>query len=326
MEKEKLIQQISENCKNLNGIEIPEEYKSDLDVAMAIAKTNGAFLRKMDSSILNKQIILEALKSNFYAEKYISDELYDDKDIVLFVVNKNGHLLWKASDRLIDDIDVVTAAVKNDPDAIKFASKRLKESQEVQNILNASIKNQQEEDEKYKKELEIKVEEFKIKPIWWQDEKIVNHGKLENEITPELIDETQKILGHKLPNSYLSLLNTQNGGRLIKKYYYLPEYHDSKVFEIDSIFGIGDNNNAGIIWENRKNLDYVNLKNVVIFGDDASGGHAYYFFDYNEAADTNEPKIIYYDLELDKKIVLASNFKEFVSNLKIKEEIDLIYW
>lgn len=323
MEKETLIQLILNAVNNLGNIEIPDQYKTDLDVAMAIAKKNGAYISKVDSSILNKDIMLEALKSNFYAEKYVTEEFYDDKDIVLFIVNKDGHLLWKASDRLIDDIDVVTAAVKNDPDAIRFASKRLKESQDIMDVTKNTIEKQKEQHEQYKNQLKSKVEEFKNKPIWWQSEEIVNYEKLKNEITEELIDSTQRILGYQLPDSYLSLLHTQNGGRLIKRYY-LPKNNDSAVFEIDCILGIDDTNKAGIVAENQNHLEYVDLKNVIIFGNDDSG-HGYYLFDYNELVDFNEPKVIYYDTELEEKIRLASNFKEFISNLKIKEEIDLIY-
>lgn len=49
---------------------------------MALAKTNGGQLFKMDSTIFNKKVILEALKSNISAIKYIPDELYDDKEVV----------------------------------------------------------------------------------------------------------------------------------------------------------------------------------------------------------------------------------------------------
>jgi len=325
MEKEDLIQEILEGDNIvLQNIEIPEQYIKDLDVAEAIAKKNGYYLYKVDKSILNKDVMLMALNSNFSSEKYVSEELYDDKDIVLFIVSKNGHLLWKVSDRLVDDIDVVAAAVKNNPDAIKFASNRLKESQELQTILAAVKEEQQKEDEKYKMELENKVNEFKSKSIWWNDEKIVNHEKLGNMVTGDLIEYAEKKLGSKLPASYLELLNTQNGGRLIKRYYYLPEYHNTIVFEIDSIFGIGTDDEKGIVKENHYNLDYINKENVIIFG--KGNGHIYYLFDYNNLTSDNEPKITYYDEEKKKEIEIAKILKEFINNLKIHEEVDLIYW
>ena len=56
------------------------------------------------------------------------------------------------------------------------------------------------------------------------------------------------------------------------------------------------------------------------------GGHTYFLFDYNDLSTDNEPKIIYYDEEIDKATEIASNFKEFIDNLKIHEEVDLIYW
>lgn len=325
MEKEKLIRQISEGDNIfLQNIQIPEQYIKDLDVAKAIAKKNGYYLYKVDKSMLNKEVMLMALNSNFASEKYVLEELYDDKDIVLFIVNKNGHLLWKVSERLVDDIDVVVAAVKNDPAAIRFASKRLKDSQELQTKLCAVNEEKQNEEEKYKMELENKVNEFKLKPIWWYDEKIVNSEKLENIVTIDLIEYAEKKLGYKFPTSYLELLNEQNGGRLIKRYYYLPEYHNTIVFEVDSIFGIGKDDVKGIVKENYCNVVYINKKNVIIFG--KGEGHIYYLFDYSDLTSDNEPKVIYYDEEKEMEIEIATNFKQFINNLKIREEIDLIYW
>lgn len=311
--KEELINYITGSVKNANGVVIPDKYKKDEDVAMALAKTNGGQLFKMDSTIFNKKIILEALKSNISAIKYVPDELYDDKEIVLMVVNSDGHLLWKVSDRLLDDIDVVKTAIRQNPEAIRFAGQRLKDSNEIKSILNLLNEDKNREEEKHQEEIKNRIEQFKNKPIWWQKEDIVNNEKLENSITEELVQMVEDKLHHKLPKSYIDLLATQNGGRLIKKYYVV----NGEIFEIDCIYGISEH--KGIIEKNYYLSDYVDLDNVVVFGDNS---HIHYLFDYSDASN-DEPKIIYYDDEVGRKLILANDFKQFIDNLKIKEEINL---
>ena len=179
-------------------------------------------------------------------------------------------------------------------------------------------------EELYRKELEDKVEEYHNKPIWWNDENISNRSKLSNNISDELIKKVEMELKKQLPKSYIDLLKEQNGGRLIKRYYYLERYHDEIVFEVDEIEGISEEFTRGLLYLNRVDIEYINLSNVVIFAKDYSG-HAYYLFDYNELNDKNEPKIVYYDEELEKRILLSNSFEEFINNLKIHEEVDLIY-
>lgn len=312
-EKEELINYITGSVKNANDVVIPDKYKKDEDVAMALAKTNGGQLFKMDSTIFNKKIILEALKSNISAIKYVPNELYDDKEIVLMVVNSDGHLLWKVSDRLLDDIDVVKTAIRQNPEAIRFDGQRLKDSNEIKSILNLLNEDKNREEEKHQEEIKNRIEQFKNKPIWWQKEDIVNNEKLENSITEELVQMVEDKLHHKLPKSYIDLLATQNGGRLIKKYYVVND----EIFEIDCIYGISEH--KGIIEKNYYLSDYVDLDNVVVFGDNS---HIHYLFDYSDASN-DEPKIIYYDDEVERKLILANDFKQFIDDLKIKEEINL---
>ena len=101
------------------------------------------------------------------------------------------------------------------------------------------------------------------------------------------------------------------------------------VFEIDCIYGISDSIDYGIVQENRIASDwtnYINLDNNIVFGGDMSGGHSYYLFDYTDLNEVGEPKIIWYDNELDEKILLANSFEEFIDNLKSEEGIKpLIY-
>ena len=252
-EKEELINYITGSVKNANDVVIPDKYKKDEDVAMALAKTNGGQLFKMDSTIFNKKIILEALKSNISAIKYVPDELYDDKEIVLMVVNSDGHLLWKVSDRLLDDIDVVKTAIRQNPEAIRFAGQRLKDSNEIKSILNLLNEDKNREEEKHQEEIKNRIEQFKNKPIWWQKEDIVNNEKLENSITEELVQiamdkltegKTSFIIAHRLStikNADLILVMKEgniveqgNHEELMKQNGHYAELYNSQFDEVEA--------------------------------------------------------------------------------------------
>lgn len=94
---------------------IPEENK---ETVLAILDT---FTESQLDVLLNYESIL----------KYVSDELRSDKDVVLEAVKSNGLGLRYASPSLRDDIEVVLAAVKQNGVAIQYSSDRLKNDLEV---------------------------------------------------------------------------------------------------------------------------------------------------------------------------------------------------
>ena len=333
MEKEAVIQKIMNAGTNLTSIEIPEELKKDYDVALAIAKVNGYFIQKMDSSIIDKQIVLEALKSNQYAVKIIPEEFLEDKDVAMQILSKDGHMLWKMSDELTNDIDVVRIAIKSDPDAIKFASERIKNDKEFMKeyqLIKQDVEMEKNvHEEAHKQELLTKIEEYKNKDIWWNDSSIVNYEKLNENVTDDMVSRIETKYNKKLPSSYIELIKKQNGGRLIKRYF----VNGDRVLVIDSILGISNDISTSSSIEGRTdmlmsdikdwNLNAVIPEDVIVFGKDESGGHADYIFDYSELNEHNEPKIAYFDNELDQKAIIAENFEEFIANLKIKEEVEI---
>lgn len=335
MKKEELIQKILQTGSNLTDIEIPEELKRDHDIALTIAKTNGHFIYKVDESIIDKEIVLEALKSNSYASDKVPEFFFNDKDVAMLIVSKNGHLLWKMSDKLIDDIDVVREAVKNDPDAIRFASDRIKNDsefmKEYEQIKQEIEKKEIEKAEKQKQEKLAKVEEYKNSEIWWNDSSIVNYEKLDEAITDDMITRIENKYNKKLPSKYVELLKQQNGGRLIKRYFLSD---NDKVFVVDSILGIPSVESTKSSLEYKTDDIRANIKeyeltavvpdNIIVFGNDESGGHANYVFDYSELNEHGEPKIVYFDNEVDFKEIVTDSFDEFISNLKIREEAQLI--
>ena len=329
MEREDLINNIVHM-----GMEVPEEYKKDYDFALAIAKENGYFIKQFDSSIIDKNIALEALRSNYHASEYIPDNFFDDKDVAMLIVSNDGHLLWKMSDRLIDDEEVVLEAIKNDPDAIKFASDRLKNDssfmEKCKNIKKEVEQVKKEKEETENQEKLAKVEEYKDKEIWWNDPGVVNYYTIDEAVTDDMITRIENKYNKKLPNKYVELLKQQNGGRLIKRCFVND---DGQVYIVDSILGIPSNESDSTSLESDTDnirevimeyeLNSIDSDNVIIFGNDESGGHANYIFDYTELNENGEPRISYFDNELDENIVISDSFEDFVSHLKIREETEL---
>jgi len=103
--------------------------KMTREQALELAKDNGMYVPKAFRD--DKEIMIEAIKTNINVFEELDENLYDDKDIALIAVNKKGFCLWKLSDTLVDDKDIVMLAVKNDGKALRFASERLKDDKDV---------------------------------------------------------------------------------------------------------------------------------------------------------------------------------------------------
>ena len=161
--------------------------------------------------------------------------------------------------------------------------------------------------------------------IWWNDDKVVNYERLKESVTDDMISKIATKYNKELPQKYLELIKKQNGGRLIKRCF----IHAGEEWMVDAIYGISSNlsNDNSIEYltdEIRErivdwNLTSLNPNDIVVFASDESGGHAYYVLDYSSLNENNEPKIVYFDTELDEKYLLANSFEEFVSGLVFEE-------
>ena len=83
----------------------------------------------------NRSIVLEALKNDGLALRFISTEFKNDREIVLEAVKSSGKALEYASDELKNDREIVLEAVKRiksyGSGVLKFASSELKNNKEV---------------------------------------------------------------------------------------------------------------------------------------------------------------------------------------------------
>jgi hypothetical protein len=78
-----------------------------------------------------REIVLEAVRKNFYELKNVSEELRGDRQVVMEAVKQNGVALQYASEELRGDRQVVMEAVKQDGRALQYASEGLRGDRQV---------------------------------------------------------------------------------------------------------------------------------------------------------------------------------------------------
>lgn len=148
----------------------------------------------------------------------------------------------------------------------------------------------------------------------WQDS---DEYKLE-QITEAIVAKAERILKVKLPESYLAILDEQNGGSIIYNAYPtdMPTSWADNHIQIDHIRGIGEQ--AGILESDYFIKEWELPNDIVLISGD---GHTWIALDYRKAS--VEPPIIYIDTESDQTITIAPNFKAFLNGLYNEEEPDI---
>jgi len=160
---------------------------------------------------------------------------------------------------------------------------------------------------------------------FWQDEEEDTPGA-----TVEAIAAAEKKLGHKLPGSYIELLQQRNGGAPKKQCSAAPptSWADDHIM-IEGIFGVGDDgidseDNGSEFWFEEWGYPRIG----VVIADCPSAGHDLVMLDYSECGtqmEKGEPRVVHVDQEADpeyKVTVLAPDFATWIKNLKGAEEFN----
>jgi hypothetical protein len=134
-------------------------------------------------------------------------------------------------------------------------------------------------------------------------------------LTAEAVAAAEERLGVKLPEAYVELLRSLNGG-----YTNLPEWFQLDGCEIDlrEIEGIGPNGIDGDFGSRYMVEEWGYPAGTVWIGGD---GHTAVLLDYRESED---PSVIYVDTEEDpvRVVTLAGSFEAFLERLTPLIEID----
>ena len=139
--------------------------------------------------------------------------------------------------------------------------------------------------------------------------------------TDDIIKSIEKELNYKLPDSYIELMKTQNGG--LPKRRAFPTSEPTSWAEdhvaITGIKGIGRDKVYSLCGElgsyfKVEEWEYPDIG--VYFGDCPSAGHDMICLDYRECGATGEPTVVHVDQEDDYKITyLSKNFESFIKGL-----------
>jgi hypothetical protein len=155
----------------------------------------------------------------------------------------------------------------------------------------------------------------------WDDTSPDWHEMIGPELTDEMIRSAEAGLGYKLPDSYLSLLRTQNGG-LPKRCCFptpVPTSWARDHVRITGLHGIGgwlgiDNPQHGSRYMIRE-WGYPDVGVVIAYT--PSAGHDTIMLDYSECGPRGEPRVIHVETECaePRVLVLAPDFGSFVRGL-----------
>ena len=119
---------------------IPERYRMDRNVILALVAKNGVELCYIPEPLRNdREVVLTAINNTGQALRYASDDLRNDYDVVLAAVTQDGSALEYASKILQNNKTIVCAAVSNSEHALQYASKELRHDFDV--VLTAVTRN-----------------------------------------------------------------------------------------------------------------------------------------------------------------------------------------
>jgi len=152
----------------------------------------------------------------------------------------------------------------------------------------------------------------------------------EKYLSEEIIFSIENEVGFKLPDSYIELMKSRNGGIPINTCFPTngETSYSATHIEINGFFGIGREAPFSICGEfgNNffiKNLGYPNIGICICDCDCTSDGHDIVMLDYSRNGKNHEPEVVHIDQELNyKKTFLAKNFKEFIKGLVNKSVYD----
>lgn len=122
----------------LNGLfleYVSDEFKCDLEVALAAVKSRGESFKFVSASLYqNKELIVLALKSSYDSFLPILPKLdnhfFSDLDVMLPALKRSAQNLRFASPEIQDNEEIVGELIQRDVYAFRYASPRIKNSKE----------------------------------------------------------------------------------------------------------------------------------------------------------------------------------------------------
>jgi len=136
------------------------------------------------------------------------------------------------------------------------------------------------------------------------------------------VARTERELGYKIPEAYIALMRTQNGGipKRTSHRTSQPTSWANDHIEITGIFSIGSTSNYSLCGDFKSSF-WVNEWGYppigIYFADCPSAGHDMLCLDYRACGPRGEPQVVHIDQEWDYKItVIAKDFESFIRGLE----------
>jgi hypothetical protein len=163
---------------------------------------------------------------------------------------------------------------------------------------------------------------------FWEISEYAVENYTEDELTSDIIDYVQSELGYKLPDSYIALMKTCNGGIPNKTCF--PTNSATSWAEdhvaITGISGIGKNKTYSLCGDLGSQFmidEWEYPKIGVVICDCPSAGHDVIMLDYRKCGIDGEPEVVHVDQSYDYKITfLAKNFEDFINGLIDEEQFN----
>jgi hypothetical protein len=164
---------------------------------------------------------------------------------------------------------------------------------------------------------------------FWEDSKYATKEYVGSPVTSFMVKAIEQKIGYKLPQSYITLLQSQNGG--IPYNTNFPSSEPTSWAEdhiaITGIFGIDSSKTYSLLGSlgsefMKSEWGYPDIG--VYICDCPSGGHDMIALDYSKCGKTGEPEVVHVDQELDYKITfLSPNFEKFIIGLVQDDFFDI---
>ena len=160
---------------------------------------------------------------------------------------------------------------------------------------------------------------------FWESSEYASREYVGAPCTPELVAEVEDRLGYRLPEAYVALAMSQNGGtpaRTSHRTATRTSWAEDHI-AITGIFSIGCDKPSSLCGESgsRFYIEEWGYPDIgVYFADCPSAGHDMLCLDYRACGPQGEPSVVHVDQELDYAITpVAPSFESFLRGL---EDID----
>ncbi len=171
-------------------------------------------------------------------------------------------------------------------------------------------------------------EGFDLSDFWEEPGDCARKNYIEPPPTAEVIRQVEKELGYKLPESYIALMQVQNGGFSKKSAFptSTPTSWADDHIAIEGFLSIGWDKTYSLCGRmgSRFMIEEWGYPDIgIAICDCPSAGHDMVFLDYRECGPQGEPKVVHIDQEDDYYITpLADSFEAFIRGLVDEED----YW